>query len=66
MVVGPCVQLLITSCRELVPVFTGLSVCQFCKLVTAVRRYGGPQIADGRPGRPRRLDLADRVLLVAV
>ena len=46
--------------------FTGLSVRQFRSLVAAVRRQGGPQIADGRPGRPWRLNLADRVLLVAV
>jgi hypothetical protein len=60
------VQLLTTSRRELIPVFTGLAVRQFTTLVTAVRRHGGPQITDGRPGRPWRLDLADRVLLVAV
>ena len=58
-------QLLTASRPELIPVFTGLSVRQFRKLVTAARRHGGPQIADGRPGRQWRLDLADRVLLVA-
>lgn len=59
-------QLLSVSRPELIPVFTGLSVRQFRKLVIAARRHGGPQIADGRPGRQWRLDLADRVLLVAV
>ena len=51
---------------ELIPVFTGLSVRQFRRLVTVVRRRGGPVIADGRPGRQWCLPLADRVLLVAV
>lgn len=56
---------LTASRPELIPVFTGLSVRQFRKLVTAVHRHGGPQSADGRPGRQGRLDLAGRVLLVA-
>ncbi len=59
-------QVLTASGLELIPVFTGLSVRQFRKLVIAVRRHGGPQVADGRPGRQWRLDLANRVLLVAV
>jgi hypothetical protein len=46
--------------------FTGLSPRQFRKLVRVVAERGGPQIADGRPGRPWALPLADRVLLVAV
>jgi len=46
---------------EWLPVFTGLSVRQFGKLVGIVRRRGGEQA-----GRRWRLALADRVLLVAV
>jgi hypothetical protein len=38
---------------------------QFRKLVRVVAARGGEAIADGRPGRSWRLDLADRVLLVA-
>ncbi|TQL19690.1 DDE family transposase [Streptomyces sp. SLBN-134] len=41
--------------------FTGLSPAQFNRLVTLVRRRGG----DIQRGRPRRLPLEDRVLLVA-
>lgn len=45
--------------------FTGLSVRQFRKLVTVVRRRSEGRIIDGRPGRQWCLPLADRVLLVA-
>lgn len=38
---------------------------QFRKLARVVAERGGLEIADGRPGRQWRLDLADRVLLVA-
>src|SRR5512135_740795 len=64
-VVGRDVQVLSASRPELIPVFTGLSAGQFCKLVTVVARRGGPAVADGRPGRQWCLDLPDRVLLVA-
>jgi hypothetical protein len=46
-----------------VPVFTGLSVRQFDKLVDIVRGRGGEQTGTGRRWG---LSLADRVLLVAV
>lgn len=42
--------------------FTGLRVRDFRKLVTAMRREGADTV---RPGRPWRLPLEDRVLLVA-
>jgi hypothetical protein len=45
--------------------FTGVSPKQFRRLVAMVARRGGSSIADGRPGRPWSLELADRVLLVA-
>jgi hypothetical protein len=45
------------------PVFTGLSRRQFAKLVGIVRHRGGEQTGAGRRWG---LDLADRVLLVAV
>ena len=48
---------------ELVPVFTGLSVRQFGKLVGIVRRRGAEQAGAGRRWG---LSLEDRVLLVAV
>ncbi len=48
---------------EWVPVFTGLSVRQFGKLVGIVRGRGGEQTGTGRRWG---LTLADRVLLVAV
>jgi hypothetical protein len=48
---------------EWVPVFTGLSVRQFDKLVGIVRDRGGEQTGTGRRWG---LSLADRVLLVAV
>lgn len=48
---------------ELVPVFTGLSVRQFGKLVGVVRRRGGEQVGVGRRWG---LALEDRVLLIAV
>ncbi|MFG1924349.1 transposase [Cryptosporangium sp. NPDC048952] len=54
------------SRTELIPVFTGLSERQFRRLVATVARRGGDLVADGRPGRPWCLPLADRVLLVAV
>ncbi|OLZ55122.1 hypothetical protein BS329_03575 [Amycolatopsis coloradensis] len=45
------------------PVFTGLSVKQFRKLVRIVAGRGGEQTGAGRR---RGLSLADRVLLTAV
>lgn len=48
---------------EWVPVFTGLAVRQFGKLVAIVRRRGGEQTGTGRRWG---LSLDDRVLLVAV
>ena len=51
---------------EGVPVFTGLSVGQFRKLVAIVAARGGERVIDGRPGRQWGLPLADRVLLVAL
>lgn len=48
---------------EWVPVFTGLSVRQFRKLVRIVARRGGEQTGTGRRWG---LPLADRVLLIAV
>src|SRR3954454_20040213 len=58
--------MLSTSRQELIHPFTGLRPAQFRKLVRLVAHRGGEAIADGRPGRPWALDLADRVLLVAV
>jgi len=58
------VQVITTSRSGWVVPFTGLERGQFRKLVRVVQR-GGEEIADGRPGRQWRLDLADRVLLVA-
>lgn len=46
-----------------VETFTGLRVDQFGRLLKAVRERGGE---DCGWGRPRRLPLAERVLLVAV
>ena len=60
------VELLSASRPELVSVFTGLTVAQFDQLVEAVAARGGDAVADGRPGRPWSLPLADRVLLIAV
>jgi len=60
------VQVFSASRAELIYPFTGLSPTQFRKLVRLVARRGGDAITDGRPGRPWALDLADRVLLVAV
>ena len=60
------VQLPIASRSELIPLFTGLTVAQFERLVEAVAERGGDAVADGRPGRPWSLPLPDRVLLVAV
>jgi hypothetical protein len=62
------VQVISASRSEWISPFTGLEPGQFRKLVREVARCGGEAIADGRPGRPGRqwrLDLADRVLLVA-
>jgi hypothetical protein len=42
------VQVLGVDRPELVPVFTGLSVRQFGKLVGIVRRRGGEQAGAGR------------------
>ncbi|MEU4771627.1 transposase family protein [Micromonospora sp. NPDC023644] len=59
-------QVLSAVRHELIHPFTGLSPAQFRRLVRLVARRGGDDIAGGRPGRPWALDLADRVLLVAV
>src|SRR4051794_6891373 len=48
---------------EWVPVFTGLSVRQFRRLVRVVAGRGGEQTGTGRRWS---LPLADRVLLIAV
>jgi hypothetical protein len=56
----------ITSSEQWVGPFTGLSLRAFRRLVGQVRRRGGAQVADGRPGRQWALPLEDRVLLVAV
>ncbi|ONI91898.1 hypothetical protein ALI144C_00400 [Actinosynnema sp. ALI-1.44] len=53
------------SRSEWIVPFTGLQPGQFRKLVRLVAHRGGDTITDGRPGRQWRLDLADRVLLVA-
>ena len=52
------------SRSEWIVPFTGLQPGQFRKLVRVVAQRGGDRIADGRPGRPWALPLADRVLLV--
>lgn len=59
------VQIISASRPEWIVPFTGLQPGQFRKLVRLVAERGGDTIADGRPGRQWRLDLADRVLLVA-
>src|SRR3954447_807552 len=59
-------QLLSASRPDLIHPFTGLRPAQFRKLVRLVAARGGQAIADGRPGRPWALELADRVLLVAI
>jgi hypothetical protein len=59
------VQVISASRSEWISPFTGLEPGQFRKLVRVVAARGGEGIADGRPGRQWRLDLADRVLLVA-
>src|SRR5919112_2776454 len=61
----PRVQVISASRSEWIVPFTGLQPGQFRKLVRVVAQRGGEAIADGRPGRPWRLVLADRVLLVA-
>ena len=58
-------QVISASRSEWIVPFTGLEPGQFRKLVGVVSARGGEEIADGRPGRQWRLDLADRVLLVA-
>ncbi|MEV6903796.1 transposase family protein [Amycolatopsis sp. NPDC051372] len=58
-------QVISASRSEWIAPFTGLEPGQFRKLVRIVAKRGGDEIADGRPGRQWRLDLADRVLLVA-
>ena len=58
-------QVISASRPEWIAPFTGLQPGQFRKLVRVVAQRGGDEIADGRPGRQWRLDLADRVLLVA-
>ena len=64
LLVGHGVEQLISVDRpEWVPVFTGLSVRQFQKLVRVVAARGGEQTGTGRRWG---LSLADRVLLVAV
>src|SRR6185437_10936538 len=59
------VQVISASRSEWIAPFTGLEPGQVRKLVSVVAKCGGDEIADGRPGRQWRLDLADRVLLVA-
>jgi hypothetical protein len=60
------VQVVSASRSEWVVPFTELQPDPFRKLVRVVAERGGEEeIADGRPGRQWRLDLADRVLLVA-
>ncbi len=59
------VQVITASRSEWIVPFTGLQPGQFRKLVTTVAQRGGPEIADGRRGRPWSLQLPDRVLLVA-
>src|SRR3954470_10332352 len=58
-------HLLSAARPDLIHPFTGLQPAQFRKLVALVAARGGEAVADGRPGRPGALDLADRVLLVA-
>ncbi len=50
---------------EWIAPFTSLQPGQFRNLVRVVAERGGDAIADGRPGWQWRLDLAERVLLVA-
>ncbi|WP_083753277.1 transposase family protein [Actinosynnema sp. ALI-1.44] len=58
-------QVISASRSEWIAPFTGLQPGQFRKLVRVMAQRGGEAIADGRPGRPWRLTLPDRVLLVA-
>lgn len=58
-------QVISASRSEWIAPFTGLEPGQFRTLVRVVADRGGDEIADGRPGRQWRLELADRVLLVA-
>lgn len=58
-------QVISASRSEWIVPFTGLQPGRFRELVRVVAERGGDAIADGRPGRQWRLDLADRVLLVA-
>ncbi|GIJ81470.1 transposase family protein [Micromonospora phaseoli] len=59
-------QVISAARQEWILPFTGLTPAQFRRLVRLVAERGGDGIADGRPGRQWALDLADRVLLVAV
>jgi hypothetical protein len=59
------VQVISASQSEWITPFTGQKPGQFPTLVPIVAKRGGDETADGRPGRQWRLDLADRVLLVA-
>ncbi|MEU1647638.1 transposase family protein [Micromonospora zamorensis] len=59
-------QVISAAHQEWILPFTGLTPAQFRRLVRLVAERGGDGIADGRPGRQWALDLADRVLLVAV
>jgi DDE superfamily endonuclease/Helix-turn-helix of DDE superfamily endonuclease len=64
LIVDVVVEQVISADRpEWVPVFTGLSMRQFSKLVQVVAARGGEQTGTGRRWG---LSLADRVLLVAV
>lgn len=60
------VQVISVSSPEWIAPFTGLQPRQFHKLVAVVAARGGAEIADGRRGRQWGLELADRVLLVAI
>ncbi|WP_026212238.1 transposase family protein, partial [Longispora albida] len=48
---------------EWVEVFTGLPAGRFARLVGVVRRRGGDHAGEGRPWK---LPLAERVLMIAV
>jgi Helix-turn-helix of DDE superfamily endonuclease len=59
------VRVITASRSEGIAPFTGLEPGQFRKLVRVVAKRAADEIADGCPGRQWRLDLPDRVLLVA-
>ncbi len=59
------VQVISAARPELIHPFTELRPAQFRQLVRLVAVRGGDQVADGRPGRQRALDLSHQVLLVA-